>query len=930
MDQMVRTVGNAAPPCGSRPLTNPMAAGDPGNGVRGFRVVAQVGGGIGPQTFRCHRLGLLGLVFFLFTIPLFAPIAISGTTGKIAGRITGEGGEPVASANVVVPGAGMVFSEEDGSYTILNVPPGLHEVRVNRIGYGAKTVTEVEVASDLTTRIDVVLTEALLGVEEVRVTADRLPVDLGLTNSRAVLTSRDIEALPVQELEELVNLQAGVVEGHFRGGRLGEVQYQVDGISVNNFYDNKSTLTLDRSVLQEVQVISGTFDAEYGQAMSGVVNAVLKTGTDEFEWNAEAFTGGYVFPGRSGTRLVDDQIHLAALQSYQGSMSGPLPLGRTTYLVSGRRSLEDSYVRATRIFVPTDSSDFQNLIFLPTGDGKESALGYTRQWSGVAKVTNRSIPSAKFNYQAIVEQREGRADDYAFRFNPDGLSVNRTLSVSHGFDWTQTLSPSSYFELGVRHNYFHYQDYVYEDVYDPRYDAAGRVDGVIGFATQGVQFTRFEQKTNALLAKASLTGQVTQENQVKVGAELDLPTVEFGTPGYLTYTTVDGIETLVRHVNEPPDYPGVNAYSPVRASSFVQDQIEWSDLLIRAGLRFDYFDSRSTIPSDLANPANSIAGAPESRPQDATAKTSVSPRLGVSYPILDRAAIHFAYGHFRQFPAIGQIFSNADYSVLANLQASGSDFGVLGNPDVSPEFTVQYEIGYKHAFSSDLGADLTVFYKDIRDLLGIEFVSTYNDAEYARLTNVDFGEVIGFTLAIDHHQLGPVSLFLDYTWQRALGNSSDPRETATRASAGEDPRPRLIPFDWDQRHTLNMTVALSSSEDYTASAVLRVAGGQPYTPVSESGFGNDLGTNAGRKPAGVLLDLRAERSLGDRFGRTVHLFGRAFNVLDTRYFNGSVFADTGSPYYSRDPVGDAVELANPTRFQAPRRIEIGLRLGTSS
>jgi hypothetical protein len=302
--------------------------------------------------------------------------------------------------------------------------------------------------------------------------------------------------------------------------------------------------------------------------------------------------------------------------------------------------------------------------------------------------------------------------------------------------------------------------------------------------------------------------------------------------------------------------------------------------------------------------------------------------LGVSYPILDRAAIYFAYGHFRQFPAIGQIFNNADYDVLTNLQAGTTSYGVLGNPDVSPESTVQYEMGYKHALSADLGADVTVFYKNVRNLLGVEFISTYNDAEYARLTNVDFGDVLGFTVAVDHRALGPASISLDYTWQRALGNASDPRETATRAAAGEDARPRLVPFNWDQRHTLNLTAVLSAPGRYTASAILRLASGQPYTPVIESGFGQGLDTNSGRKPVGVLLDLRGERAAGDWFGTQVNLFGRVLNVLDTRYFNGPVFTSTGSPYYSRFPEPDKGALADPTRFYPPRRIEIGLRLGS--
>jgi hypothetical protein len=236
---------------------------------------------------------------------------------------------------------------------------------------------------------------------------------------------------------------------------------------------------------------------------------------------------------------------------------------------------------------------------------------------------------------------------------------------------------------------------------------------------------------------------------------------------------------------------------------------------------------------------------------------------------------------------------------------------------------VQYEIGYKHAASDVLGIDLNVFYKDIRDLLGVEFVSTYNAAEYARLTNVDYGSVVGFTLSADQRRIGPLSSSLDYTWQLAQGNSSDPRETATRAEAGLDDRPRMVPFNWDQRHTLNLSLDLASPDAYSVSTVVRVASGQPYTPVLESGFGYGLEANSGRKPASLLIDLRGERSLREWRGFRTSFFGRAFNLLDTRYSNGFVFNDTGSPYYTRFP--DQTTLYDPTRFYAPRRIEIGLR-----
>ena len=139
----------------------------------------------------------------------------------------------------------------------------------------------------------------------------------------------------MQELQDIVNLQAGVVDGHIRGGRAGEVQYQVDGMSVNNVYDNLSSLKLDRSLLEEVQVISGTFDAEYGQAMSGVVNAVLRRAGHRSHALVRRGDGRRLrlrLRVSRHQRRIDPigistyEFHPFGIQNYQLTVTGPTPL----------------------------------------------------------------------------------------------------------------------------------------------------------------------------------------------------------------------------------------------------------------------------------------------------------------------------------------------------------------------------------------------------------------------------------------------------------------------------------------------------------------------------------------------------------------------------------------------------------------------------
>ncbi|MGH3861870.1 TonB-dependent receptor [Actinokineospora sp.] len=830
--------------------------------------------------------------------------------------------QPLAGANVALPEARLgTVTDNDGRYTIFNVPAGTYTLRVGLIGHATTVLTGVSIPADRTTAMDATLQESAVQLQEVVVSARRPVVELGLTSNVATVTRAEIATLPVQQLDDIVNLQAGVVDGHIRGGRRGEVQYQVDGLTVNNPFDNAASVRLDRSVLEEVQVISGTFDAEYGHAMSGVVNAVLRRGSDRFEWSGEVFNGDFIYPGSS--RPAKDEFNPGTLQNYQLTASGPIGLPRTLFLVSGRYGVKNGYLEGQRRLVDIDRSDPDTVIY--TGVRPEYLpVGYTREWLGLAKLTNRSIPNVELSYQAILNRIESRNENWDFRLNVDGLPKQRTRSAVHGFEWTHTLSPTSFYRLNVRQNYFDYKDMLYDSVFDPRYDLIGPPFKVEGFEYDavlgGVSETRFVQNTNAVVFAGALNHVLKGDHQIKAGFEWQPAWVRFGVPGHLVWTGTK----YVRHFDEPAEgFPPPRRYAPVFGSIYAQDDIEWNDLRFRAGLRYEYFNPRTSVPGDLANPANTIAGAAYVPPRAASRKLTISPRLGVSYPVTPKTSLFFAYGHFYQMPQIGQMYANADYSVLGTLQASSEkDYGVLGNPDVRPEKSIQYQFGYKQELRDWLGLDLTLFYKDIRDLLGTEILTTYNNAVYKRLSNIDFGNVIGLTVALDQRALGLVSTALDYTWQVAGGNSSDPYETAARVDAKEDPRPRQVPLNWDQRHTVNLTVTLARPGSFNASGVFRAASGQPYTPATETGFGGSLEANSGRKPLSFLMDLRGEKRLLAGWST----FVTVYNLFDTRFFNGAVFANSGSPFYSRtDTAADRRDLANPTRYYPPRRIELGIR-----
>ncbi|HCD53050.1 MAG TPA: TonB-dependent receptor, partial [Balneolaceae bacterium] len=216
---------------------------------------------------------------------LLLPAVLFAQSGKITGKILdADTKEPLIGATVGIQGTTKgAIADIDGNYLMLNVPPGTYVLEARYIGYATVVVQEVIVRTDLTTTQDFELALESFEGEEVVVVAERQAVIKDITSSEARVSSEEIEKLPVQEVTDVIQLQAGVNVGnngaiHIRGGRASEVSYVVDGIRVTDDYDGSNGVRLENAAIQELQVISGSFNAEHGQALSGVVNVVTKSG----------------------------------------------------------------------------------------------------------------------------------------------------------------------------------------------------------------------------------------------------------------------------------------------------------------------------------------------------------------------------------------------------------------------------------------------------------------------------------------------------------------------------------------------------------------------------------------------------------------------------------------------------------------------------
>lgn len=282
-----------------------------------------------------------GLALVLSLIFHSASLAEFGTKGKIAGTVIDESGETLIGVQVYIDGTTKgTLTDVDGKYTIINLDPGTYTVVFSYIGFATTRVEKVQVIVDKTTEVNVTLREEVIEGQEIVVTAERPIVEKDRTTTTSYISSEQLEALPLVSINEAINQTAGVVDGHFRGGRTGEVSYLVNGVPINNAFNNGASFDVEQNMVSSLEVISGVFNAEYGQALSGVVNIVTKGVSPEWSGNFLGYVGRIV-SGRElefVTRNTDQKLFLSADDfSNENSHSEVAPtIGDQDYQVSLR------------------------------------------------------------------------------------------------------------------------------------------------------------------------------------------------------------------------------------------------------------------------------------------------------------------------------------------------------------------------------------------------------------------------------------------------------------------------------------------------------------------------------------------------------------------------------------------------------------------
>ncbi len=853
------------------------------------------------------------LVAGLLALPAGTGLAAQ-SEGAIAGRVRDTASErSLAGAQVLVDERVGAVTDTGGLYRVRAVRTGWHRVAARLIGYRGVVLDSVFVRAGATVTADFALQASAVELAPVVVTA---PVDELLdplaTSTEQKITAEDLRDLPVSSLEEAVALSAGSVGQSYRGGRIGEESFILDGLGVKNQLDAANGgigLRIPPDLLGEASLVTNAFSARYGQALSGMVNVVTREPGSTWEGRAAIETD------RPFGGSLDHGLDRLAVRA-GGPIAGGVGLVAALDL-SGR--LDDDPVNAPPPPDPRDPRTAEPAL-LPHNSGE--------QWNGAAKLVVPIASGAELRIFGLHSEDQRLLYDPAYKYDPGFAPAQRTrgdLLTGH-LQWRTLPTSAVPLVLDLRAGRF-VRDFV-------RGQLDGTVDYKIGaltgspFHVVGEDLARAQEPAAGPIP--GLTTPTFSDSTpwgvpaffLAGGSNGDLGWNRFGETRLQLDATYGGIRQVDLFVGGefaaqqvrtfqrvfgslpvgdtvPP--AAISAFSPRSAAGYIEAQTRVADIAVTAGLRYDRFDARTLS-------ANEARGA----------QHDLSPRFAVS-TVLQGATVVASYGQFSQAP---------DYQFLVDAafdDTTRTGRFRRGNPDLGYERATQYELSLRVRAVEAVSVRIGVYQKRLTGLVASVPLGINPDSTV--FGNADAGTARGVEILAERELRNGYGFRVAYTLSDAKATSTDPfllnRLIVVDPFTGDTSRPARaeFPLDFDQRHTLTV-IARGKVPDATGPRILgvrpvaglegavivRALSGLPFTRESSTTKDSMIGLpNGSRLPGNSTVDLLVRRPL--RIGRTAGgIYFDVRNLLNRRNIV-AVRRDSGEPQPADAEVLRLAELA---------------------
>lgn len=927
----------------------------------------------------------VGFVILLGALFLGALNVMAGTTGKLHGTVTSDKKEPLVGVNVRIEGLRLgVMSDEKGEFVLIGIPAGTYMVHANMLGYAGFTAGNVTITPDFTTELPIVLKSEAVQMEEVHVEAERPLLQKDATGSTRFISGSDIAKMPVRGYKDAAAQQAGIVNFArqidressngptliLRGGRPNETAFYVDGFSQQDPLTGNSTTAINNNAIDEVVVMNGGFSAEYGRIMSGVVNVVTREGGDRYSGSLEAVTDNFT---GTGNELFRSRVYDYNL--YDGAFGGPLLPGKDagSFYLSGQRRWQRD--RSPRINYDTP---------LPS-----NSLG---GWTGQGKLSLNLSKQMSLKFGVLNSNDDWNEYRNSYRFDLPHTPHYEDQNQSYTGILKHSLSSKTFYDLGAtffkterkRGDGLFFDDIaayaangsptLREDIPwffpgyggtpgDPLSDSLAASAG----ATGALWDDYLRRQSQYIAIRGDATSQINPYHQLKGGVELDRHELRFY-QNYFPSNYAPGQFDIDAYGFDELGQPGEldpldGARKPSTASAYIQDKYERSGLVVNAGLRYDYLNVNTKALKSEDLPLGPDGVLTDDDLTDPKTYGRVSPRLGIGFPVTDRTVMHVNWGQFYQQPNLQDLF--VSYRFLEFKVQQGGYYVPFGNPNLKPEMTTAYEVGIAHQLSDFAKMDISVYYKDVQNLVQVRNVPS-KPYSFASFRNADFATLKGLDLGFTLRRVNHIQSNLAYSLSFANGTGSVSNSQRNIAWTASEVPHQTSPLDFDQRHKLavNLDFSYGRNEgpkygsihpfaDFSVNVLYNVASGTPFTSTNIYDEVNQL--NLASQPTGPLNSRNGPttQSLDFKVTKGFRLMNAdlsayiwMLNAFDT--INAlNVYSGTGSPYttsYLNTEAGEAVAnklagegidpgaaynlaLQGSQLFSIPRTLRFGVRMG---
>ncbi|HOV98094.1 MAG TPA: carboxypeptidase-like regulatory domain-containing protein [Bacteroidota bacterium] len=872
------------------------------------------------------------------------------TGGKISGVVKdAQTGEPLIGANVVIRGTSLgAASDLDGNYFILNIPAGKYEVQASMIGYERVIVQDVIVNSGRTTTLNFDLKQTAIEQEAIVVEATRPDVEPEKTSTSAIVRPEDVQSLAgVRDVGDVIGLAADVTDGHFRGGRTNEELYTLQGMGINNPLDNSSAFLPIVSAVEEIEVITSGFDAQYGNAQSGVVNITMKEGKSDkwrshfesrmrlpgkkhwganifdvkaqpymmlladeefwlgkkndgkalFKWVNSLFANDTMLTARVGKAVWDQIVAREGDADYtkridyavEGATGGPIDEGVTMFMAF-RSNIENP-------ILPTQQPDEQRQVM--------GNVAFDLGQGAAFKVSG--------GYQYEFENYfSGGTGFYGWMWDRIlGIQYRQRMNHQFGLRYTKALSAKTFYDIklnGLRTEYrlgtTPWYDTIIPDAINVQTGSGvifrtGSLFSFDGFTNKtfsylgNTQGNFSNERTATISLDASFTSQVTNSHMLNGGIQANYY--------FLRVDNVYNIQSMGGI--SKTKYTG----EPWEAGIYLQDKMEFEGMIAKVGLRWDVWNSNNYYYENFFNPYFVVIDEETGRgiqDPDNAPKTKANPigrlqpRIGISFPVSVSTVFHLNYGVFLQRPPFQYMIGNR-----VQVTREGEFPYMIGNSTLKPQSTNSYDVGIIQGLGEGFTVDVSGWYKDVKNLIEVATIvdQMQSNVSFQSYFNRAYADIRGFRVVLSKKR-GALTGSLNYQYSVATGKSASPTNApwvVTRYDDGTSSTDlqkvpvRDVLLNFDRTHNLIATLTYATDDNWGPKfGSIYPFGSTAFSVRSFARSGRpytsskDLGAvNEYRSPAEYNTDMRISKTITKFFGTKATLYFEVFNLFDNKIYN---------------------------------------------